>query len=62
MSLKFASALTDNLVLCSKINLQTNKENYFSFKAYANSKLLNVLFTRQLAKRLAGTNVSVRCL
>lgn len=37
-------------------------ENDFSFmKAYGNSKLSNILFTRELARRLEGSDVSVNC-
>tara|TARA_B110000444_G_scaffold259689_1_gene304285 strand:- start:82 stop:927 length:846 start_codon:yes stop_codon:yes gene_type:complete len=37
-------------------------ENNFSFmKVYANSKLCNILFTRELAKKLKGTNITVNC-
>ncbi|MGE3150433.1 MAG: SDR family oxidoreductase [Pseudorhodoplanes sp.] len=36
--------------------------HYNGFRAYANSKLCNVLFTRALAKRLAGTGVTANCL
>ena len=32
--------------------------NYKSFRAYARSKLANVMFSRELAKRLEGTGVS----
>ncbi len=32
------------------------------FAAYGNSKLCNILFTRELARRLAGTRVTANCL
>lgn len=35
---------------------------YTVFKAYSNSKLANILFTRELAKRLEGTNVTANVL
>ncbi len=38
------------------------KKGYFVWKAYAQSKLANILFTRALAKRCAGTGVHVNCL
>ena len=35
---------------------------YNAWKAYNRSKLANILFTRELAKRLAGTGVTANCL
>lgn len=35
---------------------------YRTFKAYADSKLANVLFTYELARRLAGTGITANCL
>ncbi|MBV9330656.1 MAG: SDR family NAD(P)-dependent oxidoreductase, partial [Alphaproteobacteria bacterium] len=37
-------------------------ERYSTFRAYGTSKLCNILFTRELARRLAGTNVTANCL
>ncbi|HEX3596297.1 MAG TPA: SDR family oxidoreductase [Polyangiaceae bacterium] len=38
------------------------KKAYRGFKAYAQSKLCNVLFTYELARRLEGTQLSANCL
>ncbi|MCT8139167.1 SDR family oxidoreductase [Anaerobacillus sp. CMMVII] len=38
------------------------KKNYRVFRAYAQSKLANILFTYELAQRLKGTDVTVNCL
>jgi NAD(P)-dependent dehydrogenase (short-subunit alcohol dehydrogenase family) len=38
------------------------QHNYKSFGAYSTSKLLNILFTRALARRLAGTGVTTNSL
>jgi retinol dehydrogenase-14 len=40
-------------------DLGFEKGGYFILKAYARSKLANVLFTRELARRLSGTGVTV---
>jgi NAD(P)-dependent dehydrogenase (short-subunit alcohol dehydrogenase family) len=42
-------------------DLQT-KKGYSSLKAYGRSKLENILFTRELARRLQGTGVTANCL
>ena len=38
------------------------ERGYTGWKAYARSKLANILFTRELARRLAGTGVTANCL
>jgi len=42
-------------------DLQSEKQ-YSGFGVYGKSKLCNILFTRELAKRLTGTNVTANCL
>ncbi len=39
-----------------------SERGYAGFAAYARSKLCNILFTRELARRLAGTGVTSNCL
>lgn len=43
-------------------DLQFERGGYAIMRAYARSKLANVLFTRELARRLAGTGVTATCL
>ena len=38
------------------------KQNFSSFKAYGQSKLANILFTKLLAVRLEGQHITVNCL
>jgi NAD(P)-dependent dehydrogenase (short-subunit alcohol dehydrogenase family) len=42
-------------------DLQSEK-SYSSFRVYGTSKLCNILFTRELARRLSGTGVTANCL
>jgi NAD(P)-dependent dehydrogenase (short-subunit alcohol dehydrogenase family) len=42
-------------------DLQARKR-FSGWRAYANSKLCNILFTRELARRIAGTGVTANCL
>lgn len=42
-------------------DLQLEK-SYSGFRAYGRSKLCNILFTRELARRLEGTGVTANCL
>src|SRR4030095_4644900 len=44
------------------VNSWPTGRDYSTFGAYANSKLANILFTRELAKQLAGTSVTANCL
>lgn len=39
-----------------------SEHGYSGFGAYGRSKLMNILFTRELARRLQGTSVTANCL
>ncbi len=43
-------------------DLQFKSGSYSTFAAYGQSKLANILFTRELARRLSGTGVIANCL
>ncbi len=40
----------------------TKKKSYFIMKAYGQSKLANIMFTKSLSEQLKGTQVTVNCL
>lgn len=42
-------------------DIQFEKRRYSGISAYSQSKLANILFTRELARRLAGTRVTANC-
>lgn len=42
-------------------DLQFEKRSYSGIKAYGQSKLANILFTKELAERLNGTGVTANC-
>jgi NAD(P)-dependent dehydrogenase (short-subunit alcohol dehydrogenase family) len=39
-----------------------SEQNYRGLRVYGRSKLANILFTRELARRLSGTGITVNCL
>jgi retinol dehydrogenase 12 len=43
-------------------DLMQSKRSYAGFNQYCNSKLANILFTKELSKRLEGTNVTANSL
>ncbi|XP_038141902.1 dehydrogenase/reductase SDR family member 13-like isoform X2 [Cyprinodon tularosa] len=45
-------------LLASQKEVVSNQSTWHNFQAYCNSKLCNVLFTRQLANQLEGTDVT----
>lgn len=42
-------------------DIQFEKRRYSGISAYSQSKLANILFTRELSRRLAGTQVTANC-
>lgn len=56
--------LTNKLCVVTGANsgIRQPKDNYTPIKAYGLSKLCNIMFTHQLAKRTADTSVTTNCL
>lgn len=48
----------------AKLNIDDlqSERGYRGFRVYERTKLMNILFTRELAKRLTGTGVTANCL
>jgi NAD(P)-dependent dehydrogenase (short-subunit alcohol dehydrogenase family) len=42
-------------------DIQFKKKSYSGIRAYSQSKLANILFTKELARRLEGTGVTANC-
>jgi NAD(P)-dependent dehydrogenase (short-subunit alcohol dehydrogenase family) len=66
-----ASAPSRIVVVASKLHSigSIDKDNFKAensfpgtWKGYGNSKLANILFTRELSKKLEGTGVTINCL
>lgn len=55
------SSLAHTFGKINREDIQSEK-SYARWQAYGQSKLANILFTRELAKRLKGTNVTVNSL
>ena len=55
------SSVAHRFALLNFDDLQLER-GYLPMRAYANSKLANVLFTRELARRLEGSAVTANCL
>jgi NAD(P)-dependent dehydrogenase (short-subunit alcohol dehydrogenase family) len=47
---------------CADLDDPQSESGYRGFRAYCKSKLANVLFTYELARRLGGTNITANCL
>ncbi|XP_028994436.1 dehydrogenase/reductase SDR family member 13-like [Betta splendens] len=60
-SMAYRWGRVDVEALAASKHLGTGTYSWQFFQAYCNSKLCNVLFTHELAKRLNGTNVTCYC-
>lgn len=61
---RVVSVASDAHRMVSGINFDDveGKKSYKAFRIYGQSKLANILFTRELARRLEGTGVTANCL
>jgi len=61
---RIVSVASDAHRMVSRIDFDDieGKKSYSPFKIYGQSKLANILFTRELARRLAGSGVTANCL
>ena len=57
-----STASTAHQGACLDFDDLQSAKGYSGFKVYGRSKLANILFTRELARRLAGTGVTANCL
>lgn len=55
--------MSSELYKRGKVNIENNflEDKFNGDKAYANSKLLIIFFTKELAKRLNKTNITINC-
>ncbi len=61
---RIVSVASDAHRMVSGINFDDveGKKSYTAFRIYGQSKLANILFTRELARRLEGSGVTANCL
>lgn len=57
-----SDAHTGGSINFSDLQFKTSGYSMGGFKAYSQSKLMNIMFTYELARRLAGTNVTANAL
>jgi len=57
-------SVASQAALAGNINFENLhlEKNFSSWRSYSNSKLANIIFTYELAKRLKGTNVTANCI
>lgn len=60
---RIVSVASDAASFCKQVNFDDLEfeRGYKTFKVYGHSKLCNILWTRELARRLEGTGVTANC-